>query len=257
MKRLVWAFAFALLSAALLAAQSTDRLTLDLYLEYETVSDPQISPDGSQIIYTRGWVDKQNDRRESSLWVMNADGSKNRFLVRGSSARWSPTGDRIVYTAQGEPRGTQIFVRYMDAEGAVSQITRVEKAPSGIAWSPDGTRDRLHDERRRQEHVADQDAARARRRPLGRNAAHRRAARLPPGRHRVRRRRLSAHLRGAGDGRHAAAADRRQLESQRRRVDARRQADPVRLDCASTTPSTSGASPTSTRSTSTPARSRS
>jgi len=60
--------------------------------------------------------------------------------VRGSNARWSPTGDRIAYTAQAEPRGTQIFVRYMDAEGAISQITRVEKAPSGIAWSPDGTR---------------------------------------------------------------------------------------------------------------------
>ena len=139
MKRMFWAVALATLPA-LIAAQSSDRLTLDLYLEYETVADPQISPDGSQIIYTRQWVDKQNDRRESSLWVMNADGSKNRFLVRGSGARWSPTGDRIAYTAQGEPRGTQVFVRYMDAEGAVSQITRVEKAPSAIAWSPDGTR---------------------------------------------------------------------------------------------------------------------
>ena len=144
MKRLAWALALAVLPT-LVAAQAqsptqNDRLTLDLFLEYETVSDPQISPDGSQIIYTRGWIDKQNDRRESSLWVMNADGSKNRFLVRGSNARWSPNGDRIAYTAQGEPRGSQIFVRYMDAEGAVSQITRVEKAPSALAWSPDGTR---------------------------------------------------------------------------------------------------------------------
>jgi dipeptidyl aminopeptidase/acylaminoacyl peptidase len=141
MKRITCAFALALLPT-LIAAQApgSDRLTLDLYLEFETVSDPQISPDGSQIIYTRQWVDKQADRRESSLWVMNADGTKNRFLVRGSGARWSPTGDRIVYTATGEPRGSQIFVRYMDAEGAASQITRVEKAPSGVAWSPDGTR---------------------------------------------------------------------------------------------------------------------
>ena len=141
MKRFVTAVAIALLPTWLAAqAPSTDRLTLDLYLEYETVSDPQLSPDGSQIIYTRGWIDKQNDRRESSLWVMNQDGTKNRFLVRGSNARWSPSGDRIVYTAQGEPRGIQIFVRYMDAEGAVSQITRVEKSPSNIAWSPDGTK---------------------------------------------------------------------------------------------------------------------
>ena len=117
----------------------SDRLTLDTFLDMETVSDPQLSPDGAQIIYTRGWVDKMNDRRESALWIMNADGSRNRFLVKGSGARWSPTGDRIAYTAQGEPRGTQLFVRWMDAEGASSQITRVEQAPGGHAWSPDGT----------------------------------------------------------------------------------------------------------------------
>jgi dipeptidyl aminopeptidase/acylaminoacyl peptidase len=141
MKRFLAAVALASLPTLLTAqAPANDRLSLDLYLEYETVSDPQLSPDATQIIYTRGWVDKQNDRRESSLWIMNADGSKNRFLVRGSNARWSPTGDRIVYTAQGEPRGTQIFVRYMDAEGATSQVTRVEKAPSTVTWSPDGTK---------------------------------------------------------------------------------------------------------------------
>ena len=125
------------LSAA--AVAKVDRLTLETFLEMETVSDPQLSPDGSQIIYTRGWVDKMNDRRESALWIMNADGSRNRSLVKGSGARWSPTGDRIAYTAKGEPRGSQVFVRWMDAEGATSQVTRVDQAPSAIAWSPDGT----------------------------------------------------------------------------------------------------------------------
>jgi dipeptidyl aminopeptidase/acylaminoacyl peptidase len=119
-------------------AATTDRLTLDLYLDMETVAEPQISPDGSQIVYTRGWIDKVNDKRESALWIMNADGSRNRFLAKGSGARWSPSGDRIAFTTQGEPKGTQVFVRWMDAEGATSQITRVEQAPSALAWSPDG-----------------------------------------------------------------------------------------------------------------------
>ena len=147
MRRLILTLALASLPAVMAAQTTTpanavanDRLNLDLYWEFETVSDPQLSPDGAQIIYTRGWIDKVNDKRESSLWVMNADGSKNRFLVRGSNARWSPSGDRIAFTAQGEPKGSQIFVRYMDAEGSVSQVTRVEKAPSAVAWSPDGTR---------------------------------------------------------------------------------------------------------------------
>ena len=133
----LWVLVVLVLPATLFG-QADDRLSLDLYLELEGVSGPRLSPDGSQIIYTRQWVDKVNDRRESSLWIMNADGGRNRFLVEGSNARWSPSGDRIIYTASGKPAGTQIFVRWMDAEGAVSQITRVEKSPGSIEWSPSG-----------------------------------------------------------------------------------------------------------------------
>ena len=125
-----------------LASSQTDaetkKLTLEMYLDLESVSNPQISPDGARIVYTRGWVDKMNDRRESSIWIMNADGNKNHFLVDGSGPLWSPDGTRIAYTASGEPEGSQIFVRWMDDEGATTQITRLEKGPGGIAWSPDG-----------------------------------------------------------------------------------------------------------------------
>ena len=150
MRRILVAVALASLPAVLTAQNTagSDRLTLDLYWEYETVSDPQLSPDGSQVLYTRQWIDRVNDKRESSLWIMGADGSKNRVLVRGSNARWSPSGDRILYTAQGEPRGSQIFVRYMDAEGAVSQLTHVLESPANVTWAPDGQSIAFHHERR-------------------------------------------------------------------------------------------------------------
>jgi dipeptidyl aminopeptidase/acylaminoacyl peptidase len=113
-------------------------LTVNHYLDWEQVSDPQLSPDGSQIIYTRTWVNRLQDSWESALWIMNADGSKARFLTKGSSARWSNDGSRIAYFAEGEPKGTQVFVRWMDAEGATSQITRVIESPSELRWAPDG-----------------------------------------------------------------------------------------------------------------------
>jgi dipeptidyl aminopeptidase/acylaminoacyl peptidase len=128
----------AVLPIAATAQTAGDRLTLDMYLELESVSNPQLSPDGTRIIYTRQWVDKVNDKRESSLWIMNADGTKNRFLVDGSNASWSPNGDRIAYTAQGKPKGNQIFVRWMDAEGAITQVTHVDQSPGAPQWSPDG-----------------------------------------------------------------------------------------------------------------------
>jgi dipeptidyl aminopeptidase/acylaminoacyl peptidase len=127
--------------AALLPAQekaSDSLLTVNHYLDFETVADAKVSPDGSRIIYTRRFVDKQKDAFESAMWIMNADGSQNRFLARGGAPVWSPDGTRIAYLAEGAPGGAQVFVRWMNAEGATSQVTRTDYALADIAWSPDG-----------------------------------------------------------------------------------------------------------------------
>ena len=126
---------------ALVPAQekkSDTLFTVEKFLDYEQVADPQISPDGTQIIYTRRQVNKLEDRFDATLWIVSVDGTKNRFLAKGGGARWSPDGTRIAYLADGEPRGTQLFVRWMDAEGATSQITRVDQSIADIKWSPDG-----------------------------------------------------------------------------------------------------------------------
>lgn len=123
--------------AAQESASAPNRLTIANYFDWEDVANPSLSPDGKQILYTRTWIDKLNDKRESSLWIMDADGSRNRFLVKGTSAQWAPDGSRIAYIAPGEPSGPQVWVRYMDAEGAATQITRLTETPSDIRWSPD------------------------------------------------------------------------------------------------------------------------
>ena len=107
------------------------------YLDWERVSDPQISPDGKRIVYMRSWVNRLTDRWKSELWIVRSDGTKNRRLTKGSGARWSPDGTRIAYLHDGEPTGTQIFVRWMDKEGGDSQITRVLQTPKNLKWSPD------------------------------------------------------------------------------------------------------------------------
>jgi len=119
-------------------ATAQQRLSLDQYMDMETVSNPQISPDGGRIVYTKGWIDERNDRRESALWIMNADQTRKRHLVDGSGGRWSPDGTRILYTAPGDPGGSQLFVRWMDAEGLSTPVTRLENGPSNPRWSPDG-----------------------------------------------------------------------------------------------------------------------
>src|SRR5690349_19920392 len=48
-------------------------LTVDKYLDFEQVAEPKLSPDGTQIVYTRRWVNKQLDRWDSALWIIGAD----------------------------------------------------------------------------------------------------------------------------------------------------------------------------------------
>ncbi len=129
---------FATAAPAMAQARAQSKLSLDQYLDWEDVQNPQLSPDGTQIIYTRRWIDKMNDKWETSLWLMNADGSHPRSLVQGSDVRWSPDGKRIAYVAKGEPTGAQIWVRWMDAEGAASQVSRVTEPPAALEWAPDG-----------------------------------------------------------------------------------------------------------------------
>ena len=128
-----------LLTASLdIQADNHDKLSVADYLEFEQVADPQISPDGSQIVYTRRWVDQQVDRMASALWIMDADGSRHRFLIKGSNARWSPDGSRLLFIDEGDNGKPQLFVRWMDGSAAVSQVTRVNVTPSSPEWSPDG-----------------------------------------------------------------------------------------------------------------------
>ncbi len=118
--------------------RSDTLFTVDKYLELQQVADPQISPDGSQIVYTRRWVNKVEDRFDPALWIVSADGTRDRFLTKGGTARWSPDGTRIAYVDQGEPRGQQIFVRWANSDGPASQITHVDQPIGDLRWSPDG-----------------------------------------------------------------------------------------------------------------------
>ena len=131
-------FATAAIAQSSAAPRPQNRIALEQYLDWEEVQAPQLSPDGSQILFTRRWVDKLNDKWESSIWLMNADGTHQRALVQGSDVHWSPDGKRIAYVAKGDPSGSQIFVRWMDAEGASTQISHLTESPSSLEWSPDG-----------------------------------------------------------------------------------------------------------------------
>ena len=128
-----------LLFAPAQAQDSTHFQPIDVFsLEY--ASDPQISPDGSQIAYARRSMDIMEDRRNASIWIVNADGSGHRPLtdpdVRASQPRWSPSGDRLLY-ASTKSGSSELYIRWMDT-GESAKITNLTHSPSSLSWSPDG-----------------------------------------------------------------------------------------------------------------------
>jgi dipeptidyl aminopeptidase/acylaminoacyl peptidase len=112
--------------------------TLARMLDAEMVSEPRIAPDGGQILFTRRWVDVMADKWTSAIWIMDVDGSHQRFLAKGGSAVWSPDGTRIAYLAEGEPGGAQVYALWLDRAGAPTQVTHDSFILGDLQWSPDG-----------------------------------------------------------------------------------------------------------------------
>lgn len=108
------------------------------YLDLQHVLDPQISPDGREVVYSLWQVDRQRDRMRPAVWAVRADGSRNRFVADGEGARWAPDGLRIAYLAEAESGGQQLFVRWLDAPNAATQLTYGPGSVANPVWSPDG-----------------------------------------------------------------------------------------------------------------------
>jgi acylaminoacyl-peptidase len=106
----------------------------------EWAGDPQVSPDGSQVVYVRNFFDVMTDRARTNLWLVSAEGSRHRPLTSGArsnaSPRWSPTGDRLVWISS-QDGSAQLWVRWMDS-GQEARITNLTEGPGNLAWSPDG-----------------------------------------------------------------------------------------------------------------------
>ena len=55
------------------------------FYDMESVSSPQISPDGTTVIFSRGFVDLRSDQNRSNLWVVGIDGTRLRQMTDGES----------------------------------------------------------------------------------------------------------------------------------------------------------------------------
>ena len=129
-----------LAAVAMPDAQQPKYLDKSTYFHMESVSSPQISPDGGTVLFSRGYVDLTRDQNQSNLWVIDLNGERLRQLTDGawndSSPVWSPDGKRIAFLSN-RSGSSQLHVMWVDTRETL-QLTRLERAPASITWSPDG-----------------------------------------------------------------------------------------------------------------------
>src|SRR6185312_12582696 len=130
-------FGMALCAAALLLPSSLTAapraMTWEDTRTVVGVSSPQISPDGSKVVYVRSHVDYKGDRARTELVLIDVASGASRVLTHDRIAvgapRWTPDGSRISYLSPPAPaKPPQLYVLRMDG-GDSEKIT---DAPNGI-----------------------------------------------------------------------------------------------------------------------------
>jgi dipeptidyl aminopeptidase/acylaminoacyl peptidase len=112
-------------------------------LNIPRLSDPQRSPGGKDVIYTRADADWKVGRRVSHIWRAPLDGGQPVQLTSGADGendpRWSPDGKTIAFTAKrGDDEFAQIYLLPGDG-GEARRLTTHASAVSELTWSRDGS----------------------------------------------------------------------------------------------------------------------
>ena len=123
-------------------AQDTHPFSVHDMLAMDRISDPQVSPDGSTLVFVLRKTDLEHNRGAMDLWTIGADGSDLRRLTSSpaadSSPRWDPSGN-FIWFLSGRSGSSQVW-RIDLRGGEAQQVTQLPLDVDNLVLSPDGSR---------------------------------------------------------------------------------------------------------------------
>lgn len=116
-------------------------ITAEDLLRIEFLGDPQISPDGHHILFSKRHVKAEKNKYIGNLYSVDLDGKVTQWTQGEGGAgmgRWSPSGDRIAFISGREEKLAQIFIIPTHG-GEARKLTSLPEGSIGdLRWSPDG-----------------------------------------------------------------------------------------------------------------------
>ena len=128
------------LGATVAYAQSKHALTFDDFIGLGRVTDPQVSPDGKTVAFVVTYHNKVENKTNSNIYLVPADGGVVQQLTAAkggnSSPRWMPDGKSLAFvsTRDGEP---QIWLVPVGG-GEAHKVSTISSGVSDLQISPDG-----------------------------------------------------------------------------------------------------------------------
>lgn len=140
--KIVLALFFAAATFPASRAAELRALELDDMFRIKRVSDPQFSPDGKWIAYVVTEVDKEENRNNSDIWLVPAEGGEPKQLTNSPKQdrhpRWSPDGRWIAFESN---RGGKYQIYLIPTNGGEAQeLTSISTEAQQAIWSSDGKR---------------------------------------------------------------------------------------------------------------------
>ncbi len=120
-------------------------LTAEDLWAMKRLGSPAVSPDGSLVAFTVTAFSNEENKGESDLWLVPADGSaapRRLTWQKGAdgSPAWSPDGRTLAFVSKrGDDDPAQLYLLPM-AGGEAEPVTELPIAPGAPKWFPDGQR---------------------------------------------------------------------------------------------------------------------
>jgi len=131
------------------AGSRTRAITERDLFDFIWVANPQLSPDGTRVAFTRANVDEKRTGYDTSIWTVSTSGGESPVRMTNgkhdAQPRWSPDGKRIAFVRGGDkdetgkPKPPQIAMLSL-AGGEAWILTDLPKGASGPIWSSDSKR---------------------------------------------------------------------------------------------------------------------